>query len=59
MLYTSRRLQTSTSAAGNFEIGHRVSEALVAIVRSISTRPRYLLAKGGITSSDLATGALG
>ena len=31
----------------------------MAIVRSLATRPRYLLAKGGITSSDLATKGLG
>jgi len=39
-------------------IGRRVSDSLVEIVRAISTRPRYLLAKGGITSSDVATKGL-
>lgn len=28
-------------------------------MRAISTRPRYVLAKGGITSSDVATRGLG
>jgi uncharacterized protein YgbK (DUF1537 family) len=36
-----------------------VSEALSSIVSSLKIRPGYLLAKGGITSSDLATRGLG
>ena len=35
-----------------------MSSALVSIVRAIRVRPRYFLAKGGITSSDMATKAL-
>jgi uncharacterized protein YgbK (DUF1537 family) len=35
-----------------------VSASLVAITRSVSHRPRYVLAKGGITSSDIATRGL-
>ncbi|KAF9592454.1 hypothetical protein IFM89_014944 [Coptis chinensis] len=42
----------------SLEINFKVSSALVDIVRRIKTRPRYILAKGGITSSDLATKAL-
>jgi uncharacterized protein YgbK (DUF1537 family) len=58
MIYTSRRLVTGQDAERSLEIGRRVSEGLVAIVRSISTRPRYIIAKGGITSSDVATRGL-
>jgi uncharacterized protein YgbK (DUF1537 family) len=32
---------------------------LVSTLRRLSARPRYLIGKGGITSSDLATAALG
>ncbi|OPZ20919.1 MAG: hypothetical protein BWZ10_00583 [candidate division BRC1 bacterium ADurb.BinA364] len=46
-------------ANDSLAIGRQVSEALVQTVRSLAGRPRYLLAKGGITSSDLATKALG
>jgi len=46
------------TAEGSLSIGQHVSEGLVAIVRMIATRPRYLLAKGGITSSDVATQGL-
>jgi uncharacterized protein YgbK (DUF1537 family) len=59
MIYTGRKLISSSTAEGSLAIGQQVSEGLVAIVRSITTRPRYLLAKGGITSSDVATRGLG
>jgi len=59
VLFTSRTLVTGTDAARNLAIGQRVSAGLVAVVRSLATRPRYLLAKGGITSSDIATQGLG
>ncbi|MGC8877632.1 MAG: four-carbon acid sugar kinase family protein [Anaerolineae bacterium] len=55
MLYTSRQLVTGANAEHSLNIGRRVSEGLVSIVRAISARPRYLVAKGGITSSDVAT----
>jgi orotate phosphoribosyltransferase len=58
-LYTSRRLITGDDAAQSLQIGQQVSAALVAIVRGISVRPRYLVAKGGITSSDVAVKGLG
>ena len=59
VLYTSRRLVTGDDAVSSLAIGQRVSASLVTIVRGLGTRPRYLIAKGGITSSDLATKALG
>ncbi|MEZ4866504.1 MAG: four-carbon acid sugar kinase family protein [Caldilineaceae bacterium] len=58
VVYTSRRLITGDDAAGSLAIGQRISASLVAIVRGLHTQPRYLIAKGGITSSDLATKGL-
>ncbi|KAJ6868406.1 hypothetical protein NC651_033467 [Populus alba x Populus x berolinensis] len=58
VIMTSRELITGKTASESLEINFKVSSALVEIVRRISTRPRYILAKGGITSSDLATKAL-
>ena len=52
-------LTAGDDAASSLAIGNRVSDALIAIMRSITTQPRYVLAKGGITSSDVATKALG
>jgi uncharacterized protein YgbK (DUF1537 family) len=59
LIYTSRRATTTRGRAGELPIAGSVSAALVAIVERIHTRPRFIIAKGGITSSDLATGALG
>lgn len=59
VIYTSRRLVTGDDAVSSLAIGQRVSASLVAIVQGLGTRPRYLIAKGGITASDLATKALG
>lgn len=59
MLITSRTLVTGTDAGASLDLGHNVSAALVQVVRALSVRPRYVLAKGGITSSDLATAGLG
>jgi uncharacterized protein YgbK (DUF1537 family) len=57
-LFTSRRLVPGGTAEESLAIGRRISESLVSIVRGVSTVPRYVLAKGGITASDLATGGL-
>ena len=59
MVYTSRTLVKKDDVKGNLSVGQRVSAALVEIVRNLEVQPRFLIAKGGITSSDLATEALG
>jgi uncharacterized protein YgbK (DUF1537 family) len=58
-LYTSRELITGDDAASSLDIGRRVSESLVAILHQVTATPRYIVAKGGITSSDVATAGLG
>jgi uncharacterized protein YgbK (DUF1537 family) len=58
-LYTSRDLITGADATESLAIGQRVSASIVAVVRSLATPPRFLLAKGGITASDVATHGLG
>ncbi|XP_019457928.1 PREDICTED: uncharacterized protein LOC109358255 [Lupinus angustifolius] len=59
LILTSRNLITGKTASESLDINFKVSSALVEIVKRITTKPRYILAKGGITSSDLATKALG
>ncbi|KAK7314652.1 hypothetical protein VNO77_33179 [Canavalia gladiata] len=59
LIMTSRNLITGKTAAESLDINFKVSSALVEIVKRITTKPRYIIAKGGITSSDLATKALG
>jgi uncharacterized protein YgbK (DUF1537 family) len=59
VIYTSRTLITGDNAQSSLAIGSRVSASVIAMVNSITVQPRYVLAKGGITSSDVATKALG
>jgi len=59
VLYTSRELITGGNAADSLDIVSRVSQGIVQIVKRIRSRPRYVLAKGGITASDIATKSFG
>lgn len=59
VVYTSRQLITGSDATANLAIGRRVSDAVIHLVRNLSVAPRYVIAKGGITSSDTATLGLG
>lgn len=58
-LFTSRLLVTGQNPAENLAIGETISAGVVEVVRSLSAPPRWMIAKGGITSSDVATRALG
>lgn len=58
VVYTSRDLVSGTDEASSLNIGRRVSQCLVDIVLGLPLLPRFIIAKGGITSSDLATDAL-
>jgi uncharacterized protein YgbK (DUF1537 family) len=58
VLYTSRELVTGCDPADSLAICRRVSGALMEILNRIAVRPRFVVAKGGITSSDVATGPL-
>jgi uncharacterized protein YgbK (DUF1537 family) len=58
VVYTSREL-VEADADTSLAVGQTISGALVDVVRSISVRPRLLIAKGGITSSDVATEGCG
>ena len=40
-------------------MGQQISDFLVAVVRQLPYTPSYLVGKGGITSHDLLTKALG
>ena len=58
LIFTGRRLITGKDAKSNLHIGQKISEGLIDIVLHIEATPRYILAKGGITASDIATRAL-
>jgi uncharacterized protein YgbK (DUF1537 family) len=59
LLYTSRELVGGDSRATSLHIGAEVSSGITRIVKCLAVRPRWLIAKGGITSSDVATRGLG
>jgi len=55
LVYTSRTIVRGENQAANLEIARTVSAALVSVTRQLSSEPRYVIGKGGITSSDIAT----
>ena len=59
VVYTSRGRASALGRAGDLGAGRIVSAALADIVRRIPVRPRFLVAKGGVTASDVATDGLG
>lgn len=58
---TTRAVLTGSDQHASLGISQAVSAALVSVVRDVVklVRPRWIVAKGGITSSDIATEALG
>ena len=61
MVSTSRELITGADADGSLAVARQVSAAVVEVVQRIlaSRKPRFVVAKGGITSSDVAALGLG
>ena len=41
------------------EVSVRISDALTSVIEKLTARPAFIIAKGGITSSDVGTKALG
>src|SRR5699024_684089 len=60
VISTSRNVVTGTDEQDSLRIARQVSDALVTLTQRVMgrTRPRFIVAKGGITSSDIATRAL-
>jgi uncharacterized protein YgbK (DUF1537 family) len=60
LVYTSRVVAAGRDAAGGLAIARTVSTALAQVTRhALAARPGWVLAKGGITSHDIATRGLG
>jgi uncharacterized protein YgbK (DUF1537 family) len=61
VIATSRRVIAGTDPEDSLAIARAVSAALCEVTRRVldRARPAFVVAKGGITSSDLATRALG
>ncbi|MBB6454598.1 uncharacterized protein YgbK (DUF1537 family) [Salirhabdus euzebyi] len=58
VIYSSRELISAKDKVQSLQISKKISNYIVQLVRSIEAEPRYIIAKGGITSSDIATDAL-
>lgn len=58
VIYTSRDLQVGIDAESSLEINGVVSAFLVSVISRLKARPAFMVAKGGITSSDIVTKAL-
>lgn len=61
VVYTSRRVLRvrEESAQENLRLSVQISHALTSVVAGLTVRPSFLVAKGGITSSDVGICALG
>lgn len=61
VVYTSRKLilSQSNSPQDNLAFSVGISQALSSLVARLDTRPGYIIAKGGITSSDIGVKGLG
>lgn len=60
LIYTSRAVITAKieNSEANLDISLKVSEAIVKIVKALTITPGFIIAKGGITSSDVGTKGL-
>ncbi len=58
VIFSSRDLIAVEDKVENLKISQRVSDSLVKVVESLITPPLFIIAKGGITSSDVATRGL-
>ncbi|HMS71376.1 MAG TPA: four-carbon acid sugar kinase family protein, partial [Saprospiraceae bacterium] len=55
VLYTSRKLITAQDETASLKLSQKTSNSLVSVVKSINVKPKFIISKGGITSSDIAT----
>ncbi|MEM9928326.1 MAG: four-carbon acid sugar kinase family protein [Bacteroidota bacterium] len=59
VLYTSRKVITAASKEASLQLSLQVSSFLEQVVAKLESAPAFLLTKGGITSSRIATKSLG
>ena len=60
VIYTSRQLLApeNTTPEEKLHISVKISNAVTSIIGKLSVKPKFIIAKGGITSSDVGTKAL-
>lgn len=58
-VFTGRERLDAGSEEESLKVSVKISEAITSIVRRMRVQPSFLIAKGGITSSDVGTKGLG
>ena len=58
VIYTSREVVTGSSPDEYLEIGATITDAVAEIVSGLTVTPRYVISKGGMTSSNIIVNAL-
>ena len=58
VIYTSRDVIKTGDLTNNLSISTNISNGLVSLIKRLSIQPNFIIAKGGITSSDVATKGL-
>ncbi|WP_299047920.1 four-carbon acid sugar kinase family protein [uncultured Polaribacter sp.] len=58
VFYTSRTIIKGETKAESLAIVNKVSNGVITIIKQLNIKPKYIVAKGGITSSDVATKGL-
>lgn len=60
VIYTSRRLLApeNMTTEEKLQISVKISNAVTSVIGKLSVKPKFIIAKGGITSSDVGTKAL-
>ena len=58
VIYTSRKVIAGSSPEEYLKIGAIITDAMTSVVSGISVNPRYLISKGGMTSSNIIANAL-
>jgi uncharacterized protein YgbK (DUF1537 family) len=58
VLYTSRTLKAGGDEQQSLAIGNQIADFITEVISELKSMPEFFIAKGGITSSDIATKAL-
>jgi uncharacterized protein YgbK (DUF1537 family) len=58
VFHTSRTIIKGATKKESLAIVNKVSNGVISIIKQLKTKPKYIVAKGGITSSDVATKGL-
>ena len=53
VLYTSRDVVVGNSREEYLQIGAKITNSIINIIKNISVKPNYILSKGGMTSSSV------